>query len=281
MSLADEAFDLVRERGCIRSSAIADLLDITPANVHALLAPAVERGELQAASVLYGGEECKDYTFVRPEKAPPHRAVLAPIETAAATEPATNPNQVLRREVSIQPKEETMPSLADKLEKLFKKHGPMTSGQLREHIKDSEVSKVLKGSGSRFARLGGKTRGTIWGLPDQEAPKAEVPTGDDAPSWRRRKKPKAAKRAGGGRRMRKPSRKGSAAARKAHKTRRANLRAAAARARSEDVIAGAFRPSIAHDGAVLLNGAAKPGELSGTEAKTLFGFLERINGALG
>lgn len=44
---------------------------------------------------------------------------------------------------------------------------------------------------------------------------------------------------------------------------------------------GAFRPSIDVDGIVLLTGAARPGELTGPEARMLQGFLERVSGALG
>ena len=41
MSQAQDAFDLVKERGEIRSSAIAELLGCTPTNVHELLLPFV------------------------------------------------------------------------------------------------------------------------------------------------------------------------------------------------------------------------------------------------
>lgn len=60
----------------------------------------------------------------------------------------------------------------------FEKHGPMKIKQLRAHVALDNLGYLLaRGCEARpqlFARLAGKTSGTIWGLPTQEAPKPDA-----------------------------------------------------------------------------------------------------------
>lgn len=282
MSLAAEAFALVETLGQIRSSALAEKLGCTSDNVHELLLPYVARGDLVSCDVQVHGEHLKDYrlalarggdmpefkgTAGRPRSATPapeKREI--PFGRPPAALAARNPNPP-----ADQPKEAAPMTVADQCEAAFRKHGPMTTRQIREHVHESAVSTIVAqyARSGRFGVVGGSKGNLIYGLPDQELPKAQ--TGKDTPPRSLHKK-----RSGGGKpmpRKAKEKRKG-AAARKAWKTRRA---AEAAQAVGTGGTGVTFRPAITHDGALTLAGAARAGELNSAELRVLAAFLRRID----
>ena len=258
MSQAEQALTLVMERGEMRSSAIAELLDCTAANVHELLMPAVARGELVACDVEAGGARLKDYRVAaspkpafrrsRPEELKPPTPL--PAEQPAAPE---------------QPKEVHAVSIKDKIVAALKR-GPMKTRALHAVIGGggAYLSTTLSKLAAEKAieRVGFGT----YGLPGTKA--------DDAPQPRRLPK----KRTGGGRRMqRKRKADKGATARKAWTTRRAAARSESAALAGLKVLANGFRPAITADGALLLIGQEKAGELNRGETRVLAEFLRRVD----
>lgn len=175
----------------------------------------------------------------------------------------------------------------------FEKHGPMKIKQLRAHVDLDNLGYLLaRGCVARpqlFARLAGKTSGTVWGLPTQEAPEpdalergADLGRRDKAPRHLHARKAK--KSAGGG----------SAAMRRKHG------RKGRVKRTSQIPVNGAakrrlFQVALCNDGALIfLN--AKAGDLDltrdecrglvkaarhleATELGDVFDFVRRLDGA--
>lgn len=138
----------------------------------------------------------------------------------------------------------------------FAKHGAMGAAELSKHVKVNSLGYHLAAGASatppRFARLSGRTSGTIWGLPGQEvppSPHAGVEKGDQPNRTQR------------GRRLKKTSRIPSRTV-EAKKPR------------------SAFRPALASDGAILFMGA-KGGdfEIARKEVRAVLDLVRRLTPA--
>jgi hypothetical protein len=160
----------------------------------------------------------------------------------------------------------------------------MRTINLRKHVGGASLSlqcRDLEKAG-KVARLGGLgPKSTIWGLPGQKLPAAGEGVDMDAATPRAKKKVAKRKKAVGG----------GATVRRKYKKRQprelsivpgisATERLEAKLGRRLEVakvVAGRFRPAIAHDGALLLSGAAQAGELNSAETRVLVAFLLRLD----
>jgi len=152
----------------------------------------------------------------------------------------------------------------DRIFAAYRTHGPMTTRQLRKHVPGARISMLVAqlANSSQLGRLGGTKCNTIYGLPDQHAP---VSAPDKPPRSIHRKR---RQRAGGGTAMHKRRVK--------RMPKLAKPRAATRKALPQS--AGAFRPAIAADGALLFIGAAKGDfELNRAEVRVLAEFLRRVD----
>jgi hypothetical protein len=122
----------------------------------------------------------------------------------------------------------------------------MTAPQVRSVVDEEHVATTCSqlARKKQLVRLGGGEKRTIYGLPGQKAPANHY------------KPVRGAKRGG------RPSMRKKRAVRPAPAVERES---------------GAFRPAIASDGALLLMGAATPGELSPSETRILAEFLRRVD----
>jgi hypothetical protein len=281
--LVDDAKALILERGTIRSSAIAEMLDCTPANVHELLRPCVESGELIACGVEVGGEKLIDYrhSVAGKGRLAGHNFHSDPV----AKRPPTPVRESAPTPAPIeQPKEAKKMTNTDKIVAALKEHGPATTRQLRERgVKTSNLGghcAQLVGY-KTLVRLGGGARSSIWGLPGQKLSDHNPEGGGvdmDARTPRKaeKKKPAAAGRGKGkARKGTKARRKRAAVLARVEAKLAREAREAAARQPAADM----FRPAITHDGAITLTGAVKPGELNRAEARVLTEFLVRMRDA--
>lgn len=267
-ALVAQALELIAKRGTLRSPAIAEALDVTVANVHALLAPAVAAGKLIACSVqVVDWGQITEYrlstigggalpTFTGKTGRPPSSAKPEKHEIPFGR-PSVTPRQPMPAAAAAQQlrEQEERVSNVDKVKKAFQEHGPMTLGDLRKHVKIEKLAVLLSNGLSRgaFERIAGKRPNIIYGLPGQKAPAGAAAA---APK----------KATGGGTRV---PRKAKAA----RKPRRIH-EVLVPRAK-----ANGFRPAITADGALLLTGAERSGELNGAETRVLAEFLLRMNAA--
>jgi hypothetical protein len=272
----------------MRTPALATELGIGEAAVDALLEPARASGALTTCDVETGGRRIIEYrcsasggkydllaarATAAGKKPPQHIEPTAAQVPAKATsgcdaeadsrkvEPATSARAAPAPAVANQGDQEVT-TLVDKILAALKKHGPMTTRELRAHVDHPNMPTYCGQLADRgtLGRLGGGKRSTIYGLPDQKAPeKAEAAEVDKAPRAIHRKKKQAKKRAGGGAvaMRRKPSLKG------------------AKKARSN----GQFRPALASDGAILFIGAHRGEfEIPRAEARVVVSLVRRLTG---
>lgn len=252
---AAEALDLVRERGQIRSAAIAELLGWTTDEVHAVLQPAVDRGDLVACDLFAGGVQQKEYRESMAAGTPAAKCstdtgYLFPKNRQAATEPnAAQPPQG-ETTMATKPKKQTR---HDKIAAAFKAHGPMTTRELREHVQITGLNAVVRTEFEEVGTLGARKR--VYGLEGQTMKDRKgADAGESAPTSSR------ATRKPAGRTKRVP-------------------RTGRIPAHAEDRVqlAAAFRPALALGGSILLIGQEKAGELNRSEARVLSGFIVRLH----
>lgn len=297
-SALEHAIGLIAKRGALRTPALAEALGIGEAALDAMLEPASRDGRLTTCTVEAGGRRVIEYRcsasggrydpIWRKGLHQERRAkgeLLFKREETFGTEPPAIEHTPIRAEPAgtFTPKgDPAVTTLIERAQALFKKHGPMTKREIA--ALDAAIADKIAElcAGAHLGRLGGKTAGVIYGLPDQqladrrsgEPASAPKQTADRAPRHLHRKK--APKKAAKAPRKRRVKRLGSAlaraAARKAWKTRRAVVVVS-----PEAPPAGAFRPAIAFDGALLLTGAATPGELNRAEARLLAEFIVRMH----
>ena len=267
------AIDIIRKRGSMRTPALADELGIGEAAVDAMLESALLDGRLICCNVETGGRCVVEY---RLSMAGGGKLVSYMPSQPKPAAPAAPRNEPISPAGAMATQEEPV-TFKERMEAFFKKHGPMTVVQMREHsVKDAGLATLLGQAG--FARLGGGKRSTVWGLPGQALPKtdalkrgAELGKKGQAKGAHRATRPaKRGKRAGGG----------SVAMRRKSPVKRA---------------AKAFRPALAADGAILCIGA-EYGELELDKGQTrvlldvarkltppelaaVVTFLERLDGA--
>lgn len=282
---ASLAIDFIRKRGSLRTPAIAVELGIGEAAVDAMLAPACARGELTTCTVEAGGRRVIEYRLSisgggklvayapNAPKATPAaknaqaRAAHLRIKTETTFGTDLKPgeiNETLARPIRVTApapghrrgaKGEQKVNLVDKIVAAFKKHGPMTTAQLREHHDHPHITTYCSQLAKRgvLGRLGGGKRTTIYGLPDQKAPE----TTTDAPprSIHRSKAGKHAKKRAGG---------GSVAMRRKPDLKHPKK---------------AFRPALAADGAILFLGAYRGDfEIRRAEARVVVDLVRRLSG---
>ena len=284
-SLADRALALIKKRGTMRSNQLAGGLGSDEAAVDVALAPHCASGELVRCSVtLIGKGAVNEYRIsaAGPRKAddsdqkkpptPPEAVLAAAAAAPEAAQPRTTPHQP-------SDEGETM-SVHERILAAYKKHGPMTTRQLRKYVDVSWVSVACGQAATQGAlvRLGGGARSTIYGLPGQKLPTGREPA---APA-----KPKKARKAAAKKRsapVRKVQRK---TAKKVQKTvlpprqpAGRHLRTEHADLRPQRADAGAFRTAIASDGAMIFLGAAAGAfELNRVESRALIEFVRTLDG---
>lgn len=285
--LIDQTLAVIKKRGAIRTSALALALRYEGYyhDLDEALQPAVDDGRLICCKVELGGDfKTKEYrlsvsgggkvTGFTPLKGgkptPPVRpSVLMKTETTPGTEiKPSEINETLARQIRVtapaptadaEPREEEKVSLVDKIIAAFKKHGPMTTRELRAHVDHPNMPKYCSQLADRgtLGRLGGGKRSTIYGLPDQKAPEAKT---DKPPRAIHRKKARkhAKKRAGGG----------SVA-----------MRRKRALNGSKKAVKATFRPALAADGAILFIGAHRGDfEIPRAEARVMVSLVRQLTG---
>lgn len=261
--VTDQIVKTIRELGAARTPVLAQTFGMSEALVERALWPlCVPGGPLVSCVVEVAGQRVKEYrasaigggklndTFTpvgRPRTAvekkpdPAFGSARAVTQALAARFKSASPAPVAPKPTT--PRKEVdapMSTTTDKIIAAIRKHGPMTSAQLRDHVKDQNATTIcgqLARKG-KLVKLGGGYRTTIYGVDGQKPPAG-------AAQSRKQKK-----RAEGGR---------------------------ATPMRKTTVNAGTFRPAIASDGALLLMGAATPGELSPAETRVLAEFLRRVD----
>ncbi len=270
----DMAIAEIHKRGAMRTHDLAELLGIGEAAVDAMLAPAWADGRLVTCAVeLAGGRHVTEYrcsasgggSTAHPLRVwrPNAAQVLVKAETSYGTAPTPSEGDavLLRPALDMDAiyrtrKEPPQVNLIERAQALFKKHGPMTARQVRDV--DAVVAVQLKRlcDNATLGKLGGKTSGVIYGLPDQSAADVKQVI-KDAPPTRAIRKRKAQKRS-------KVSKK--RAARRAFK---APVKAASR----------GFRPALAADGALLFMGAKNGDfEIDRAHCRIVVDLVRRLTG---
>lgn len=251
-----DALDLIRERGQVRSAAIGELLVLDVDQVHVLLQPAVDAGELVCCDVLVGGLQQKEYRESMAAGTPAAKlstdtGYLFPKNRQAATEP--NAAQPPQGEPQMATKTNKKQTRHDKIAAAFKAHGPMTTRELREHVQITGLNAVVRTEFEEVGTLGARKR--VYGLEGQTMKDRKgADAGESAPTSSR------ATRKPAGRTKRAP--RGSSIP---------------AIATDRVMLASTFRPALAHDGSILLIGQEKAGELNRNEARMLSSFIVRLH----
>jgi hypothetical protein len=266
----DSAIELIRKHVSMRTPALAEALGIGEAAVDAMLHPARAAGALNTCEVEAGGRRVVEYRCSA--SGGKYTAYASPRRNQTRQDPssaAPAPRDRAQPQPAAETKGENEVNLTDRITAAFKEHGPMTIGKLLAHVEHQYVPDFVRQMAGRgvLAKLGGKTRGVIYGLPDQQAPavEPEAPEAAAEPDRKKRaprhihkkKRKKAAPKARK-RRLKRTPRLGSAiakaAARKAWKTRRANAERLADKNGAK---AAKFRPALLADGALLFLGAER------------------------
>lgn len=275
--IPDKIVDTIRERGALRTPALALTFDMTEEQIDQQLGLlcaaggplvrcdvelAVGKKVKEYRCSLIGGGKCDPAFYIA---GAPRRAVEPKANQAFGSAKAVTQALAARFQKPADPhfnhvpptaraapnpitprKEADAPmTTASRIINATKKLGPMTVPQIRSVVDEQHVPAICSQlvRKRRLVRLGGGHKSTIYGLPGQKAPLKPV---------------RGAKQGG------RPSMR---------KKRAAQPAPAVTVARGS----GTFRPAIASDGALLLMGAATPGELSPAETRVLAEFLRRVD----
>jgi hypothetical protein len=301
--ILEQAVAIVRRRAVVRSYDLARDLGMSRAEVEELLMSTVEAGELIACKVespeygaaleyrlaMVGGGTLKTTSYhsepskkrpptpLTPEQLAPLGTATIAIESSYGTEDGKTGRSATQR-ISIPLTKGMLMTNTDKIKAAFEKHGPMTTRQLGKRVDVPFISVFVSQHakpGGPFVKLGGKKFSYIYGLPGQKLPKGDGVDIDAVHATTRTKsgKTKGKKAPGSKRRGVKAARKRAQVLARVQ----ARLAAKAAAEAAARAAPGSFRPAITNDGAILLTGAAKAGELNRGEARELTEFLLRVN----
>ncbi len=277
--LAERAIALIRKRGTARDNDLAAALGTGEWEIAAALTPHCASGELVCCRVNLGDKG--DVNEYRPAGGgpPPGRARHPPTRP-----PRPEPDLAAAAAATVRAPHRTVPpqhntegatmSVFERILDAYKKHGPMTTRQLRAHVDVAwgSVACSQLAKAHKLIRLGGGAHSSIYGLPGQKLPK-----GDGAAVAEPKKAPKAKpkKRSAP---VRKVQRK---TAKKAQKTVSAAVpaaRPAERHLRMAYADAGAFRTAIASDGAMIFLGAkAGAFELDRGETRAVIEFVRTLD----
>lgn len=295
-ALIEQALSVVKKHGQIRTSALALALCFEDDDdaLDRLLEPAAADGRLITCRVGLGGEvttteyrlsisgggKLVSYSPNSPQATPaaknaaaraaalrlktettfgvdaPRVADIRPVELAPAVPTA-----------STSTKGEHDVTFRDKVIELLKKHGPMTTRELRAHgLKDANASTLVGQLAARGALgiVGGGARSKIYGLPDQKIADRKVVDGVSVGADKARRSIHKRRRAKPARHARKRAGGGSVAMRRKPALKRSKR---------------PFRPALAADGAILLLGAKRGDfEIPREQARALVDINRRLTG---
>lgn len=258
----DVAIAAIGKRGTMRTPELAELLGIGEAAIDAMLASARTDGRLTTCTVETGGRTIMEYRCsASGGKYDPltARALLRPKPPQPArTELQADGVDIdaIHRKPPLE-QEEPQVHLVERAQAFFKKHGPMTARQVREL--DGGIADRLKQLADQavLGRLGGKTSGVIYGLPDQKASDAKPrETSPDKPprsihkrKGKRKQRIKVAKRRAARNALKSPVKPASRG----------------------------FRPALAADGAILFLGAERGDfEIDRANARIVVDLVRRL-----
>lgn len=280
--VARRAFALITSGKATRDDQLARALDSDTATIAAALAPECASGALVSCRidrvgstpvneyrVSAAGPRKADESHLKKPPTPPERVLAA---AKAAPVPAPHRSVPLQHNAG----DATM-SVSERILAAYKKHGPMTTRQLSEHVDAAWVSITCSqlAKQGKLVRLGGGAHSTIYGLPGQKLPKGDAVA--TAPA-----KPKKAAKVAAKKRSKTKRKVQRNTATSAARPAGPHLRIRNAELRLGNAGAGkqfsTFRTAIASDGAMIFLGAAAgPFELTRPESRALIEFVRTLD----